>query len=84
VYFDYFWRFTNLTDLGFSVLKAAVFALIVITIAVYQGYHARGGAVGIGRAVARTMALSLVLVVVFNAVLTEVFWGHNPNFPIPT
>ncbi len=84
VYFDYFWRFANLQDLGFSILKAVVFAVIVIVVAVYQGYHARGGAVGIGRAVARTMAISLVLVVVFNAGMTELFWGHNPNFPIPT
>jgi phospholipid/cholesterol/gamma-HCH transport system permease protein len=84
VYFDYFWRFANLEDLGFSIVKAAVFAVIVIVVAVYQGYHARGGAVGIGRAVARTMAISLVMVVVFNAVMTEMFWGHNPNFPIPT
>lgn len=84
VYFDYFWRFANLQDLGFSILKAVVFAVIVIVVAVYQGYYARGGAVGIGRAVARTMAISLVMVVVFNAVMTEMFWGHNPNFPIPT
>jgi len=84
VYFDYFWRFANLQDLGFSILKAVVFAVIVIIVAVYQGYHARGGAVGIGRAVARTMAISLVMVVVFNAGMTELFWGHNPNFPIPT
>jgi phospholipid/cholesterol/gamma-HCH transport system permease protein len=84
VYFDYFWRFTNLHDLGFSILKAVVFAIIVVIVAVHQGYHASGGAVGIGRAVARTMAISLVLVVVFNAVMTEMFWGHNPNFPIPT
>jgi phospholipid/cholesterol/gamma-HCH transport system permease protein len=84
VYFDYFWRFTNLQDLGFSVLKAVVFAIIVVLVAVHQGYHAHGGAVGIGRAVARTMAISLVLVVVFNAAMTEMFWGHNPDFPIPT
>ena len=84
VYFDYFWRFADLQDLGFSILKAVVFAVIVIVVAVYQGYHARGGAVGIGRAVARTMAISLVLVVIFNAGMTELFWGHNPNFPIPT
>lgn len=84
VYFDYFWRFANLEDLGFSMLKAAIFALIIILIAVYQGYHAHGGAVGIGRAVAKTMALSLVMVVISNAILTELFWGHNPNFPIPT
>jgi phospholipid/cholesterol/gamma-HCH transport system permease protein len=84
VYFDYFWRFASLEDLGLSILKAAIFALIVIVIAVYQGYHAHGGPVGIGRAVAKTMALSLVMVVVSNAILTELFWGHNPNFPIPT
>jgi phospholipid/cholesterol/gamma-HCH transport system permease protein len=84
VYFDYFWRFINLQDLGFSILKAVVFAIIIIMVAVYQGYHATGGAVGIGRAVARTMAISLVLVVIFNAAMTEMFWGHNPNFPIPT
>jgi phospholipid/cholesterol/gamma-HCH transport system permease protein len=84
VYFDYFWRFASLEDLGLSILKASIFALIVIIIAVYQGYHAHGGPVGIGRAVAKTMALSLVMVVISNAVLTELFWGHNPNFPIPT
>lgn len=84
VYFDYFWRFINPQDLGFSILKAVVFAIIVIMVAVYQGYHASGGAVGIGRAVARTMAISLVMVVIFNAVMTEMFWGHNPNFPIPS
>jgi phospholipid/cholesterol/gamma-HCH transport system permease protein len=83
-YFDYFWRFTNLQDLTLSILKAVVFAIIIVAVAVHQGYHASGGAVGIGRAVARTMAISLVLVVVFNAAMTEMFWGHNPNFPIPT
>jgi hypothetical protein len=30
------------------------------------------------------MALSLVLTVVLNAVLTQIFWGTNPNLPIPT
>ncbi len=84
VYFDYFWRFTNSQDLAFSILKAVVFAIVIVIVAVHQGYHAHGGAVGIGRAVARTMAISLVLVVVFNAAMTEMFWGHNPNFPIPT
>jgi hypothetical protein len=30
------------------------------------------------------MALSLVLTVVLNAVMTQLFWGTNPNLPIPT
>ncbi len=84
VYFSYFWRFTNLLDLLFSMIKAVVFAFTIICVAVYYGYHVTGGAVGIGRAVAKTMALSLVLTVVLNAVLTQLFWGINPNLPIPT
>jgi phospholipid/cholesterol/gamma-HCH transport system permease protein len=84
VYLSYFWRFTNLADLGFSMIKAVTFAFVIVCVAVYFGYHVTGGPVGIGRAVARTMALSLVLTVVLNAVLTQLFWGSNPNLPIPT
>src|SRR5947207_6995019 len=84
VYFSYFWRFTNLTDFGYSLIKAVIFAFLVISVGVYYGYHVRGGAVGIGRAVAKTMAISLVMIVVVNAILTQIFWGTNPNLPIPS
>jgi phospholipid/cholesterol/gamma-HCH transport system permease protein len=84
IYFSYFWRYTNLQDLAFSLIKAITFAFTIVCVAVYYGYHVTGGAVGIGRAVAKTMAVSLVITVVFNAVLTQLFWGQNPNLPIPT
>jgi phospholipid/cholesterol/gamma-HCH transport system permease protein len=84
VYAAYFWRYTNLADLGFSLVKAVTFAFTIICVAIYYGYHVTGGAVGIGKAVAKTMAVSLVLTVVLNAVLTQLFWGHHPNLPIPT
>jgi phospholipid/cholesterol/gamma-HCH transport system permease protein len=84
VYSAYFWRYTNLTDLVYSLIKAVIFALLVISVGVYYGYNVTGGAVGIGRAVAKTMAVSLLLTTVVNAVLTNIFWGHTPNLPIPT
>ncbi|MGH7903476.1 MAG: MlaE family ABC transporter permease [Candidatus Dormibacteraceae bacterium] len=84
VYFSYFWRYNNITDLVFSLIKSVAFSFTIICVAVYYGYHVTGGAVGIGRAVAKTMAVSLVMTVVINAVLTQVFWGQNPNLPIPT
>ncbi len=82
VYLDYFYRYINLEDLGFSMIKAVVFAFLIVCVAVYYGYNVTGGAVGIGRAVAKTMATSLVLTVVVNALLTQIFWGNNPNLPI--
>jgi phospholipid/cholesterol/gamma-HCH transport system permease protein len=84
IYSAYFWRYSNLTDLTYSLIKAIVFAFLVICVGVYYGYNVTGGAVGIGRAVAKTMAVSLLLTTVVNAVLTNLFWGHTPNLPIPT
>lgn len=82
VYLDYFWRFLNVQDLIFSMLKAFIFAFLIVCVAVYYGYNVTGGAVGIGRAVAKTMATALVLTVMVNALLTQLFWGNNPNLPI--
>lgn len=84
IYTAYFWRYSNLLDLSYSMIKAVVFAFLVICVGVYYGYNVTGGAVGIGRAVAKTMAVSLLLTTVVNAVLTNLFWGHTPNLPIPT
>src|ERR1700716_2996461 len=82
-YFDYFWRFLNLKDLAFSMIKAVSFAFLIILVAIYFGFHVTGGAVGIGRAVAKTMAISLVMTVLVNASLTQLFWGIDANLPIP-
>jgi phospholipid/cholesterol/gamma-HCH transport system permease protein len=84
VYSDYFYRFLNIQDLAFSMIKAVVFAFLIVCVAVYYGYNVTGGAVGIGRAVAKTMAVALVVTVVVNALLTQIFWGTNPNLPIAT
>ncbi|GAC1653781.1 MAG: ABC transporter permease [Candidatus Dormibacteraceae bacterium] len=84
IYVSYFWRYSNLLDLSFSMIKAVVFAFLVVCVGVYYGYNVTGGAVGIGRAVAKTMAVSLLLTTVVNAVLTNLFWGHAPNLPLPT
>ncbi len=84
VYSDYFFRFLNVQDLFFSMIKAVVFAFLIVCVAVYYGYNVTGGAVGIGKAVAKTMSVALVVTVVVNALLTQIFWGTNPNLPIAT
>src|SRR3984893_4547703 len=82
VYFDYFYQFLNIQDLIYSMIKAFKFAFLIVCVAVHYGYNVTGGAVGIGKAVPKTMATALVLTVVVNAVLTQLFWGNNPTLPI--
>ena len=81
VYSDYFFRFLNVQDLFFSMIKAVVFAFLIVCVAVYYGYNVTGGAVGIGKAVAKTMAVALVVTVVVNAVVDADLLGHQPQSP---
>src|SRR5438093_13390534 len=51
VYFSYFWRFTNLTDFSYSMIKVVIFAFLVFCVGVYYAYHFIRGSVGFGWAV---------------------------------
>jgi phospholipid/cholesterol/gamma-HCH transport system permease protein len=48
----------------------------------FYGYRARGGAVGVGSATARSMVVNLVMIHVIGAGLTNVFWGSNARTTI--
>ncbi|MDE0805433.1 MAG: ABC transporter permease [Acidimicrobiales bacterium] len=74
--YDYYFRlYLPPIDILFSLIKAAVFAVIVALIHCYYGFYASGGPAGVGVAVGRAIRLSIVAVVVFNLVLSLIFWG---------
>lgn len=74
--YDYYFRlYLPPIDIFYSLVKAAVFAVIVALIHCYYGFYATGGPAGVGVAVGRAIRLSIVAVVVFNLVLSLIFWG---------
>lgn len=75
VYEYYFRLYLPPIDIFFSLVKAAVFAVIVALIHCYYGFYATGGPSGVGVAVGRAIRLSIVAVVLFNLVLSLIFWG---------
>ena len=81
-YFLIFWEFQNPTDVLFSLLKAIAMAVMIVLVACYYGYHARGGPVGVGTATARSMVFNIVGVHVISMLGTQLFWGTNPRAPI--
>ncbi|TMD09158.1 MAG: ABC transporter permease [Chloroflexi bacterium] len=83
IYLDYFWRFMNPLDFVYSLVKAMSFALCTIMTGVFYGYNVRGGSAGVGRAAAKTTGISMIFVIIANAVFTQLFWGVNPRAPIP-
>jgi phospholipid/cholesterol/gamma-HCH transport system permease protein len=76
------WASQSLTDNFFSLFKVMVFATLIALVGMYYGYRARGGAVGVGAATARSMVVNLVMIHVIGAALTSLFWGSDARTTI--
>jgi phospholipid/cholesterol/gamma-HCH transport system permease protein len=61
-------------DLYSGMIKSAVFAWIIITIACNAGLHVEGGAEGVGQATTSAVVQSLLAMLVTNAILTGIFF----------
>ena len=55
----------------YALIKTLVFAFIVSSISSYFGYHARGGAVDVGRSSTKAVVYSSILILIFNFILTD-------------
>jgi phospholipid/cholesterol/gamma-HCH transport system permease protein len=60
-------------DVVEGIVKSLVFGALCSLIAVYEGYHAKKTAEGVGMATTRTVVNSAVLILLFDYVLTAVF-----------
>lgn len=76
------WAFQDVTDYMFTFIKAMVFGTQIVLVAMYFGYRAQGGPVGVGAAVARSMTWNLVVAHFLNMLTMFLFWGLNARTPI--
>lgn len=81
-YEHYFDTFISAHDVGLSVVKILVFALLVSLIHCWYGFRAAGGPQGVGEATGRAIRASIVIVVIANMLLTLAFWGNDPGFRV--
>jgi phospholipid/cholesterol/gamma-HCH transport system permease protein len=75
IYDHYFHLYLPPLDILYSVIKVVVFAVVIIIIHCYYGFHASGGPAGVGLAVGRAIRLSIVCLVLINLFLSFLFWG---------
>ena len=76
--YDYYFNlFLPPIDIVYSVIKAAVFAVLVVLIHCWFGYNASGGPAGVGVAVGRAIRTSIVTIVIANLFLSYLFWGTS-------
>lgn len=81
-FWQYHWGAQSLSDQYLSILNLTVQAITIVIVASYYGYRAKGGPSGVGRAVARSLLVNIVLVQVITALYILVFYGQNAHLPI--
>ncbi len=63
----------NGTSLAMGMTKSLVFGLLIGVTCCYRGYHATGGAAGVGRTVRQAAVQTLVAIIIADFALTETF-----------
>jgi phospholipid/cholesterol/gamma-HCH transport system permease protein len=76
-YDHYFHLFLPPGDVLLSLLKAVLFAVMVILVHCYYGFTATGGPGGVGVAVGRAVRAAIVLVTVSDFFISLAFWGAS-------
>jgi phospholipid/cholesterol/gamma-HCH transport system permease protein len=64
-------RYLTLTDVGFGLVKTFFFGLVTGVCGCYHGYHARGGAEGVGRATTSAVVFTLTMIIVLVYFLSQ-------------
>jgi phospholipid/cholesterol/gamma-HCH transport system permease protein len=81
-YFEGYWSSQDLIDNVNSMIKTLSMAVGIALVGMYYGFRARGGPVGVGNAVARSMIVNLIWIHFIGAIWSAVFFGQGARFPI--
>jgi phospholipid/cholesterol/gamma-HCH transport system permease protein len=69
-------EFLEFKDVLSGLVKAAVFGFVIALMGCYHGYNSRGGAQGVGTATINAVVSALILILVFNYLITELFFAR--------
>ena len=68
-------QYLEVVDIVSGLVKAAVFGFLIALMGCYHGYHARGGAQGVGAATTNAVVSASVLILASNYLITEAFFA---------
>ena len=55
----------------YAIIKTVFFAFIISSVSAYYGYHAKGGAIAVGKSSTLAVVSSSILILIFNYILTD-------------
>ncbi|MSP50452.1 MAG: ABC transporter permease [Alphaproteobacteria bacterium] len=69
------WDYLEMIDVVSGLVKAGAFGFLVALTGCYHGYHSKGGAQGVGQATTNAVVSASILILVFNYIITEMFFA---------
>ncbi len=76
-YIDFSFDYMAWMDVWTGIVKSFIFAIIISIIGCYMGLNTRGGAEGVGKATTVSVVTSFILIILFDCVLTGIFYFSN-------
>lgn len=76
------WALQSPLDILYALIKTMVMGTVILLVAMYYGFHASGGPVGVGNATANSMIFNMVVVNITATTMTMIFWGLDARLPI--
>ena len=67
-------KFVALKDIIVGLIKVLVFAVIIVNSSCHEGFRAKGGAEGVGKAATLSVVISFFLIILANLILTAIFY----------
>jgi phospholipid/cholesterol/gamma-HCH transport system permease protein len=74
-YIDDSLQFVETIDVVSGLVKAAAFGFIITLMGCYHGFHANGGAQGVGKATTNAVVSASILILISNYLITELFFA---------
>lgn len=69
------WDYLEFMDVISGLVKAGVFGFLISLTGCYHGYNSKGGAQGVGQATTSAVVSASILILVFNYIITEMFFA---------
>lgn len=68
-------QYLTATDLQMALVKSAFFGFFIALTGCYHGFHAQGGAAGVGRATTDAVVSAFILILLSNTIITLMAFG---------
>src|SRR5699024_2586900 len=65
--------FFEVSSVVYALVKACVFAFVIVSVSSYFGYYTKGGALDVGRSSTHAVVWSSIVILVGDLILTQLF-----------